>query len=58
MQNHLMNIVTLLTMEPPRKLDGVQANEEIHWSKVVILESMPSIVMDNSASEVLDSCEY
>ena len=46
-QNHLMNIVTLLTMEPPRKLDGVQANEEIHRSKVAILESIPSIVVDD-----------
>jgi glucose-6-phosphate 1-dehydrogenase len=45
-QNHLLQVLTLLAMEPPTKADGPSAGESIRNAKVQVLNAIPPITMD------------
>jgi len=45
-QNHLLQVLTLLAMEPPTKADGPESGESIRNAKVQVLNSIPPITMD------------
>mmetsp|Transcript_27538 Transcript_27538/g.60331 ORF Transcript_27538/g.60331 Transcript_27538/m.60331 type:complete len:1339 (+) Transcript_27538:180-4196(+) len=45
-QNHLLQVLTLLAMEPPIKADGPEAGEKIRDAKVAVLKSIPPITLD------------
>lgn len=46
-QNHLLQVMCLLTMECPNKLDGPGAGEKIRDEKVRVMESISSVTLDN-----------
>jgi len=46
-QNHLLQVMTLLCMECPNKLDGPGAGEKIRDEKVRVLEAMPPVTLDD-----------
>jgi len=46
-QNHLLQVLCLLTMEPPIKIEGPGAGDYIRDAKVQVLNSMPSITLEN-----------
>mmetsp|Transcript_30255 Transcript_30255/g.71996 ORF Transcript_30255/g.71996 Transcript_30255/m.71996 type:complete len:525 (+) Transcript_30255:175-1749(+) len=46
-QNHLLQVMCLLTMECPNKLDGPEAGEKIRDEKVRVLESMRPVALDD-----------
>lgn len=46
-QNHLLQVMCLLCMECPNKLDGPEAGEKIRNEKVRVLESMEKVTLDN-----------
>jgi len=45
-QNHLLQVMTLLCMECPNKLSGPDAGEKIRDEKVNVLESIPPVTLD------------
>lgn len=45
-QNHLLQVLTLLAMEPPTKIDGAEAGESIRDAKVKVLQAIPPITLD------------
>ena len=45
-QNHLLQVLTLLAMEAPTKADGPSAGETIRNAKVQVLNAIPPITMD------------
>lgn len=45
-QNHLLQVLTLLAMEAPTKADGPEAGESIRNAKVQVLNSIPPITID------------
>jgi 6-phosphogluconate dehydrogenase (decarboxylating)/glucose-6-phosphate 1-dehydrogenase len=45
-QNHLLQVLTLLAMEPPTKIDGADAGESIRDAKVKVLQSIAPITID------------
>jgi len=45
-QNHLLQVMCLLCMECPHKLDGPGAGEKVRDEKVRVLEAMPPITLD------------
>mmetsp|Transcript_33328 Transcript_33328/g.40320 ORF Transcript_33328/g.40320 Transcript_33328/m.40320 type:complete len:752 (+) Transcript_33328:104-2359(+) len=47
LQNHLLQVLTLLTMEPPIKVDGPEGSQSIRDAKVQVLKSMPPITLDD-----------
>jgi len=46
-QNHLLQVLTLLAMECPHKADGPEAGESIRDAKVNVLNSIPPIIVDD-----------
>lgn len=46
-QNHLLQVLTLLTMEPPVKIEGAGAGSYIRDAKVQILKSIPPILLED-----------
>lgn len=46
-QNHLLQVLTLLAMEAPTRADGPEAGEAIRNSKVQVLKSIPPITLEN-----------
>jgi len=47
LQNHLLQVLTLLAMEPPVKVDGPEASQKVRDAKVQVLNSMPPITLDD-----------
>lgn len=45
-QNHLLQVMCLLCMECPNKLDGPESGEKIRNEKVRLLEAMPPVTID------------
>jgi len=45
-QNHLMQVLTLLAMEPPVKVDSPEASDQIRDAKVAVLKSVQPITLD------------
>eukprot|EP00584_Thalassiosira_punctigera_P009774 CAMPEP_0172530672 /NCGR_PEP_ID=MMETSP1067-20121228/4335_1 /TAXON_ID=265564 ORGANISM="Thalassiosira punctigera, Strain Tpunct2005C2" /NCGR_SAMPLE_ID=MMETSP1067 /ASSEMBLY_ACC=CAM_ASM_000444 /LENGTH=784 /DNA_ID=CAMNT_0013314917 /DNA_START=150 /DNA_END=2504 /DNA_ORIENTATION=+ len=45
-QNHLLQVMCLLCMECPNKLDGPEAGEKIRDEKVRVIEAMPPVTLD------------
>lgn len=45
-QNHLLQVMCLLCMECPGKLDGPEAGEKIRDEKVRVLEAIPPVTID------------
>ncbi len=45
-QNHLLQVLTLLAMEPPTKATGPEAGESIRNAKVQVLDAIPPITID------------
>lgn len=45
-QNHLLQVLTLLAMEPPTKADGPESGESIRNAKVNVLHAIPPITLD------------
>eukprot|EP00569_Conticribra_weissflogii_P006890 CAMPEP_0171330426 /NCGR_PEP_ID=MMETSP0878-20121228/1988_1 /TAXON_ID=67004 /ORGANISM="Thalassiosira weissflogii, Strain CCMP1336" /LENGTH=518 /DNA_ID=CAMNT_0011830707 /DNA_START=166 /DNA_END=1722 /DNA_ORIENTATION=+ len=46
-QNHLLQVMCLLTMECPNKLDGPEAGEKIRDEKVRVLQSMQPVTLSD-----------
>jgi glucose-6-phosphate 1-dehydrogenase len=46
LQNHLLQVLTLLAMEPPAKLHGPGAGQAIRDAKVAVLNAIPPIDID------------
>ena len=47
LQNHLLQVMTLLTCEPPTTLEGEGAGNAIRDAKVHVLRSMPEIELED-----------
>lgn len=47
MQNHLLQVLTLLTMEAPICVEGEGAGDAIRDSKVTVLKSIPPIELED-----------
>lgn len=47
LQNHLLQVLTLLTMEAPYKIEGPNSGKAIRDSKVAILNAIKPITMDD-----------
>jgi glucose-6-phosphate 1-dehydrogenase len=47
LQNHLLQVLTLLTMEPPVTVEGPRSGKAIRDSKVAILNAMPPIALED-----------
>lgn len=47
LQNHLLQVLTLMTMEPPVTVEGPKAGKAIRDAKVAILNSMPPIELED-----------
>lgn len=45
-QNHLMQVLTLVAMEPPTKVDGPAAGDRIRDAKAQVLEAIPPVTID------------
>lgn len=45
-QNHLLQVLTLLAMEAPKTADGPKAGESIRDAKVEVLKAIPPITID------------
>jgi glucose-6-phosphate 1-dehydrogenase len=46
LQNHLLQVLTLMAMEPPAKLQGPDAGQAIRDAKVAVLNAIPPIEID------------
>jgi len=46
-QNHLLQVLTLLAMEAPSQIEGHNAGEHIRDAKVQVLDNMPAITLSN-----------
>lgn len=46
-QNHLLQVLSLLAMEPPSTVDGPEAGESIRDAKVQVLTAIPPITLDD-----------
>lgn len=47
LQNHLLQVLTLLAMETPTKLEGPSAGEAIRDAKVAVLKSIEAIQLED-----------
>lgn len=46
-QNHLLQVMTLMAMEPPTKADGPESGDYIRDAKVHVLKAVPSVTIDD-----------
>ncbi len=46
-QNHLLQVLTLLAMEAPTKIDGAESGESIRDAKVQVLSAIPPIPLSD-----------
>ncbi|GMI06481.1 hypothetical protein TrRE_jg2181 [Triparma retinervis] len=49
LQNHLLQVLTLVCMEPPGKVDGEDGGEDIRNCKVNVLKCIPEIKIEDCA---------
>lgn len=47
LQNHLLQVLTLVCMEPPGKVDGTEGGEDIRNCKVNVLKCIPEIKIED-----------
>jgi glucose-6-phosphate 1-dehydrogenase len=47
MQNHLLQALSLLAMEPPSSVQGPKAGKAIRDAKVAVLNAIPSITIED-----------
>lgn len=47
LQNHLLQVLTLLTMEPPETVEGPDAGKAIRDAKVAVLNCIPPIALED-----------
>ena len=45
-QNHLLQVLSILAMEAPEHTDGPEAGESIRNAKVKVLDAIPPITME------------